>query len=89
MKILLIICMLFSFVGCSEVIAEEEKMIHMIEFRSLENTWIDFDYENNQWIYQGDLMAMQEIINDEMPNMWETSGLIILEIIRELREENK
>ncbi len=81
-KLILILCL----VGiCSIAYGEEDK--HIIDFLDLENTWIDYDYEQSKWIYNGDLEQMEETIKDCISDIKAGHGVIVLEIIRELKEK--
>ncbi len=60
---------------------------HLIEFDDIDNAWIDYDYEQNKWVYNGSIEEMQEEIKKIFDDMPIGISLIVLEIIRELKEE--
>ncbi len=61
---------------------------HYIEFHNLENTWIDYDSELNQWIFSGNFIEIEDALKEYKESMFTAKWLIIMEIIRELKDSN-
>ena len=71
----------------SNVETKRKEQKHWVEFVPLKNTWIDFDVENNKWIYSGDLDEMIKIIVENKEFDYLGIGITVMEIIREIKEE--
>lgn len=70
---------------CTEIYwAEEDRLVI---FTELEDTWIDFDFENNKWIYNGDLQEIKEQIIKYKDEVLPGVSLGMVEIYRQLKEK--
>ena len=92
MKILFILlCIVFLLGGCKKEL--KEKLVFsspaepLIIFSNLSDTWIDFDFDKNEWIYQGNLDEIVKEIQKYYKDMFQPTGIILIEIVRQLRKQ--
>lgn len=64
-----------------------ESIEPLITFSNLPNTWIDFDFDKNEWVYQGNLDEIVKEVQKYYRDMFQPNGMILIEIVRQLREK--
>ena len=70
-----------------ETVPRDISEIPNVTFEDLPDAKIWFDREQNEWRYTGDLVRIEEEIADSVQYMSGSAGLILTEILRQLKTE--